>query len=205
MTIKETYRNLNKHDKVYVIIVFVLAVAIIAESIALGCLIFSPKPEPVIEEPEVVQVYDVPAIEEPEDTEPASVTEDTVVETPEVEPAQTYIPETEPVVETSSAPVQTYIPEQPAPSYSSNSFKSDGVWYDDSYRYTWYSSNDAYHYQTPEWSAGSDGIYRDSEGYVVVASSDYAQGTVIDDTPFGPAKVYDTGCASGTLDVYTNF
>lgn len=91
------------------------------------------------------------------------------------------------------------------PSYSRNSFETDGVWYDDNYRYTWYSSNAAYHYRTPEWTAGSDGIYRDAEGYVVVASSDHPQGTVIENTPFGAVKVYDTGCASGTLDVYTNF
>lgn len=91
------------------------------------------------------------------------------------------------------------------PSYSGNSFETDGVWYDDNYRYTWYSSNAAYHYRTPEWTAGSDGIYRDAEGYVVVASSDHPQGTVIENTPFGAAKVYDSGCASGTLDVYTNF
>lgn len=86
-----------------------------------------------------------------------------------------------------------------------SSFRSDGVWYDGQFRYTWYSSNVLYHYRTPEWSAGADGIYRDSEGYVVVASSDHPQGTIISNTPFGAAKVYDTGCASGTLDVYTNY
>ena len=93
-----------------------------------------------------------------------------------------------------------------SPSYSnSRSFKSDGVWNDGNYRYTWYSSNNLYHYRTGEWSAGSDGIYRDSEGYVVVASSTHGQGSIIADTPFGAAKVYDSGCASGTLDVYTNY
>lgn len=90
-------------------------------------------------------------------------------------------------------------------STSSSSFKSAGVLYDGTYKYTWYSSNSLYHYRTPEWTAGSDGIYRDSDGYVVVASSDYAQGTVISNTPFGACKVYDSGCASGTIDVYTNF
>lgn len=103
-----------------------------------------------------------------------------------------------------SAPVYE-APTYSAPSSGSGNFQADGVWYDNNYRYTWYSSNAAYHYRTPEWTAGSDGIYRDSEGYVVVASSDHAQGTVITDTPFGAAKVYDTGCASGTLDIYTNY
>lgn len=91
-------------------------------------------------------------------------------------------------------------------SYSgdSSSFKSQGVIYQNGIRYTYYSSNVLYHYRTPEWNAGSDGIYRDSAGYIVVASSDHAQGSVVS-TPFGAGKVYDSGCASGTIDIYTNF
>ena len=122
--------------------------------------------------------------------------------TPQVEETSYYAPQTTTYSYTPPAnPAPTYN----APSSGSGNFQADGVWYDENYRYTWYSSNAAYHYRTPEWTAGSDGVYRDSEGYVVVASSDYAQGTVIEDTPFGPAKVYDTGCASGTLDIYTNY
>lgn len=91
-------------------------------------------------------------------------------------------------------------------SYSGNSgsFKSQGVIYQNGIRYTYYSSNVLYHYRTPEWNAGSDGIYRDSAGYIVVASSDHSQGSVVS-TPFGVGKVYDSGCASGTIDIYTNF
>lgn len=122
--------------------------------------------------------------------------------TPQVEETSYYAPQT---TTYSYTPPTKPAPTYTAPSSGTGNFQSDGVWYDNNYRYTWYSSNAAYHYRTPEWSAGSDGIYRDSEGYVVVASSDYAQGTVIEDTPFGAAKVYDTGCASGTLDVYTNY
>lgn len=122
--------------------------------------------------------------------------------TPQVEETSYYAPQTTTYSYTPPAnPAPTYN----APSSGSGNFQADGVWYDENYRYTWYSSNAAYHYRTPEWTAGSDGVYRDSEGYVVVASSDYAQGTVIEDTPFGAAKVYDTGCASGTLDIYTNY
>ena len=122
--------------------------------------------------------------------------------TPQVEETSYYAPQTTTYSYTPPAnPTPTYN----APSSGSGNFQADGVWYDENYRYTWYSSNAAYHYRTSEWTAGSDGVYRDSEGYVVVASSDHAQGTVIEDTPFGPAKVYDTGCASGTLDVYTNY
>ena len=122
--------------------------------------------------------------------------------TPQVEETSYYAPQTTTYSYTPPAnPAPTYN----APSSGSGNFQADGVWYDENYRYTWYSSNAAYHYRTPEWTAGSDGVYRDSEGYVVVASSDHAQGTVIENTPFGPAKVYDTGCASGTLDIYTNY
>ena len=132
-----------------------------------------------------------------------------VVVEPVAETATEQIPEPEPIVEqTYSEPVvQEYVEPEPAPqqTYVGNSFESDGVWQDENYRYTWYSSNVLYHYRTPEWTAGSDGIYRDSDGYVVVASSDLPQGTVVEGTPFGACKVYDSGCASGTLDVYTNF
>lgn len=87
---------------------------------------------------------------------------------------------------------------------NNNSFKSQGVIYQNGIRYTYYSSNVLYHYRTPEWTAGSDGIYRDNTGYIVVASSDHSQGSVVS-TPFGAGKVYDSGCASGTIDIYTNF
>lgn len=87
--------------------------------------------------------------------------------------------------------------------YSGN-FESQGVVYNGGTRYTWYSSNDLYHYRTGEWSAGSDGFYRDKNGYLIVASSDYSQGATVN-TPWGPGKVYDSGCASGTIDMYTNY
>lgn len=87
---------------------------------------------------------------------------------------------------------------------SSGDFKSQGVIYENGTRYTYYSSSVLYHYRTPEWTAGSDNIYRDSDGYIIVASNDHAQGEVVS-TPFGEGKVYDSGCASGTIDIYTNF
>lgn len=83
-------------------------------------------------------------------------------------------------------------------------FMQQGVIYDGGIRFTWYSSNTCWHYRTDEWTAGDDGIYRDSEGYVVVASDDDMQGDVVS-TPFGEGRVYDSGCGSGTIDVYTNF
>lgn len=149
--------------------------------------------------------------EESEETSTESIPEPETEIFPGEENEETFV-EQEAYCEPDPAQVVVDEPvEQPAvqsePQTYSNSgdFKSDGVWQDESYRYTWYSSNALYHYQTPEWTLGEDGIYRDSEGYVVVASSDLEQGSVVEDTPFGDAKVYDSGCASGTLDVYVGW
>ena len=50
-----------------------------------------------------------------------------------------------------------------------------------------------------------DGYICDGDGYVILASVDLSPYTVVD-TPFGyKGKVYDTGCPSGVLDVYTDF
>lgn len=46
-----------------------------------------------------------------------------------------------------------------------------------------------------------NGISYDADGYIVVASSDHEKGTVLD-TPYGAARVWDTGCTSGTVDIY---
>lgn len=82
--------------------------------------------------------------------------------------------------------------------------KAGGVNYYNDKRETWYSSNKAYHYRTSEWTAGDDGVYRDSDGYVVIASSDMPMGST-HETSLGMAKVYDTGCDAGTVDVYVNW
>lgn len=49
------------------------------------------------------------------------------------------------------------------------------------------------------------GFVCDNEGYIILASVDLEPYTIVD-TPFGyKGKVYDTGCPSGILDVYTNW
>lgn len=80
--------------------------------------------------------------------------------------------------------------------------KSGGVYYFNGRRETYYSSNVLYHYRTNEWTVGEDGVYRDADGYIVVAASDLAQGSTID-TSLGEGKVYDSGCANGVTDIYT--
>lgn len=88
-----------------------------------------------------------------------------------------------------------------------NNFKQLGVLNDGTHRYTWYSSNNSYHKDTAQWTAGSDGIYRDSSNRIVVASDDYPYGYVGWSDQFNSEfVVLDNGVgSSGTLDVYTSF
>ena len=83
-------------------------------------------------------------------------------------------------------------------------FKTCGVLHSKNYRFTWYSSKVLYHYRTPEWTTDDANIYRDKDGYVVIASYSHKMGTVID-TPFGEGKVYDKCGVAGTIDVYVNW
>lgn len=80
--------------------------------------------------------------------------------------------------------------------------KQSGVNYHDGRRETYYSSNVLWHYNTPNWVLGSDGVYRTQDGYVVVAASDLPLGSYVE-TSFGMAQVLDTGCSPGTTDIYT--
>lgn len=80
--------------------------------------------------------------------------------------------------------------------------KQSGVNYYNGRKETYYSSNVLYHYNTPNWVLGSDGVYRTQDGYVVVAASDLPQGSYVD-TSLGMAQVLDTGCSPGTTDIYT--
>ena len=74
----------------------------------------------------------------------------------------------------------------------------------DSATETWYSSASAWHYRTGEWAPDDEGYYRDSDGYYVVASDDYAEGSVVN-TSKGEAKVYDSGTDSGNIDFYVDW
>lgn len=91
-----------------------------------------------------------------------------------------------------------------------NSFQSEGVRYDGDTRYTWYSQNVLPGGGLTELNNngrhvdGETGFIMDGDGYIAVASSDYPQGTIVS-TPWGEAKVYDSGCSHGTIDVYTDF
>ena len=93
-------------------------------------------------------------------------------------------------------------------SYAASELKTQGVICDGDYRYTWYSQR-----VLPGGGLEIEGRHVSDEGYVVdaeerivVASSDLDRGTELE-VPFGSGKavVLDTGCASGTIDIYTDF
>lgn len=69
---------------------------------------------------------------------------------------------------------------------------------------TYYSSNVAYHYRTPEWYVDDEGFYRTEEGYYVVAASDMEEGTVFEGSK-GECIVLDCGCSEGITDYYVNW
>lgn len=79
--------------------------------------------------------------------------------------------------------------------------KSSGVNNYNGRRETYYSSNVLYHYRTSEWTVDSEGFYRDSNGYYIVAASDMAQGTTFEGSK-GTCIVRDSGCSSNVTDYY---
>lgn len=107
--------------------------------------------------------------------------------------------------------VAAYVESETSPAagyYTSDQLRDQGVIFDGGYRYTWYSQR-----VLPGGGLAIEGRHVTDEGYVadflgriVVASSDIPYGTEIV-IPFGSGTgiVLDTGCASGTIDVYTDF
>lgn len=58
----------------------------------------------------------------------------------------------------------------------------------------------------PGRHVADDGTVRDGDGYICVAANQqYMQKGTILITSLGPAKVYDTGCAEGIIDIYVNW
>lgn len=93
------------------------------------------------------------------------------------------------------------------PTYNTGALTpSKGVVYYNGHRETYYSQKvlPGGGLSIPGRHVAEDGTIRDSDGYICVASSDLAWGTVVE-TSLGSAKVYDCGCASGTIDIYTDW
>lgn len=76
------------------------------------------------------------------------------------------------------------------------------------HRETWYSTNEGCGQATavsiPGKHVADDGTIRDEDGFICVASSDLPFYSIVM-TSVGPGKVYDCGCSSGTIDVYTTW
>lgn len=86
--------------------------------------------------------------------------------------------------------------------------QSGGVCYYNGHRETFYSQRvlPGGGLRIPGRHVANDGTIRDKDGYIVVAAnpSFYSRGTRLM-ISLGPAKVYDCGCAYGTIDVYVNW
>lgn len=86
--------------------------------------------------------------------------------------------------------------------------KSKGVVYYNGHRETYYSEKvlPGPGLKIPGRHVAEDGTIRDEDGYICVASdlSYLSRGSILI-TSLGPAKVYDTGCAYGTIDIYVNW
>ena len=84
--------------------------------------------------------------------------------------------------------------------------RSKGVVYFNGHKETWYSVNEPGGVSTarpiPGKHVASDDTIRDADGYICVASSDLPFYSVVM-TSMGPGKVYDCGCRSGKIDIYT--
>ena len=98
-----------------------------------------------------------------------------------------------------------------APSYTESASgdqltASKGVVYYNGHRETYYSQKvlPGNGLDIPGRHVAEDGTVRDADNYICVASSDLEKGSVVE-TSLGTAKVYDSGCASGTVDIYTNW
>lgn len=86
------------------------------------------------------------------------------------------------------------------------SFK--GVVYYNGHRETYYSQRvlPGNGLNIPGRHIADDGTIRDGDGYICVAANSayMKKGTTLM-TSLGPAKVYDCGCAYGTIDIYVNW
>ena len=88
--------------------------------------------------------------------------------------------------------------------------RSRGVVHYNGHRETWYSTSEYGQTSTARHISGKhvadDGTIRDKDGYVCVATSQsYMKFGSRLMTSRGPAKVYDCGCAYGTVDIYTTW
>lgn len=91
--------------------------------------------------------------------------------------------------------------------YTPSDFQFSGVIYWGGWRWTWYSQRvlPGGGLVIPGRHVDANGYVCDENDYICLAATSLSKGTIVD-TPFGKqGKVYDSGCAYGTLDVYVNW
>ncbi len=93
--------------------------------------------------------------------------------------------------------------------YSYNGLnKQKGAMFYNGHRETYYSEKvlPGTGLNIPGRHVADDGTIRDADGYICVAADPgyMPKGSVLI-TSLGPAKVYDSGCAYGTIDIYVNW
>lgn len=158
-----------------------------------------PKLTPVITTPESAPEPILESISEPE---------------PEPEPIPEIAPEPEEVVEELIDQLPTaygYILQYDKPyNVETNVILNSyiGVVYFNGHKETYYSQNvlPGGGLRIPGRHVAEDGTVRDEEGYICVAADwNYLPygATVL--TSLGPARVYDTGCDYGVVDIYVNW
>ena len=178
----------------------------------------------VFDEPVYAQetTQDIPDIREPEAIPVEAIVEEvtepepTIFEEPlPIEPV--YYVEEMPVPSPTYIPVDVYNEPEPVLNDTTDTSEYDGysggvltceggVNYYNGRKETWYSQRvlPGGGLDIPGRHVDGDGLIRDEEGYICVAASDLEYGTLVE-TSLGMGKVYDTGCAPGTTDIYTDW
>lgn len=91
---------------------------------------------------------------------------------------------------------------------SSRLTKNRGAIYFNGHKETYYSQRvlPGASLQIPGRHVADDGTIRDADGYICVAANTayMSKGTILI-TSLGPAKVYDSGCAVGVIDIYVDW
>lgn len=86
--------------------------------------------------------------------------------------------------------------------------KNKGAIYFNGHKETYYSQNvlPGANLRIPGRHVAADGTVRDGDGYISVAANTayMSKGSILI-TSLGPAKVYDSGCAVGVIDIYVNW
>ena len=210
VSVDEWHRQAERHavrDAVCIGVAFLLGYALL---LAVGYFVaFGTASEIEARETDVIAVTDKP---QPEQAVEPVVDESGYSEEADEElvwhQEPEYLEEETPIYydETEQTPVRYDAIEGYSPEFTPEYLKEWGAVVDGGVKYTWYSQKvlPGGGLDIPGRHVDENGYVVDGEGRIAVASSDLPIGTEVD-TPFGDAVVYDTGCASGIVDIYTDF